>query len=297
MKEYFNFFIMKFLFISFLILFTIFTSSYGQSLNTDFLEKYDLIFDDPYKFLLNEGIDIDKNMIRLSNLKRIRKKPTGHCKGGIYCDSNKTIYYVKKCRIFNEFTGSQLMNLLVGTEATPVVKVIKNHKRMAAAIKIKSFKIEKKTNTYYKNILNEVELQIAMDFLGLVDRHPRNMGYVRVNSRTLLAARIDFDACFDFESKKGYTSKSNHLSLKHLHSSIKIYPKDEIINAIRKIVDIPDQKIVMIIFESWLTLSRSGSNFQLERFLELAQKLIERKNLFREVLENPNNPTYRLLHQ
>lgn len=283
--------------IIFFIPFTALISSYTQAFDNSFSEIYHFPNTDSYTFLLNQGINVDENILHLSELKRIKKKPTGNSKGGIYRDSDKTIYYVKQCRIFNEIICSRLMNLLVGTETTPIVKIIKNHKRMVASRKIESFRMERNFNTDHKTILNEVELQIAMDYLGVVDRHPKNMGYVRLNSHTLLASRVDFDSCFDFESKKGYTSKSDHLSLKHLHRSIKKYSKDEIVNAIRKIVEIPDEKIVMSIYQSWATLSRSDSKIKYERCFALAQKLIERKNVFREILENPNHPICHLLNK
>lgn len=269
---------------------------YGETIEKCFSKNYNFgECGDPYKFLLNQGIDIDKDIIHLSKLKRIKKKSTGHSKGGIYRDSHKNIYYVKKCRIFNEIVGSRLMNLIVGTETTPIVKPIKNHKNRVASTKIKSFKMEKSTYTHSKTILNEVLLRIAMDYLGLVDRHPRNMGFVRQNSKTLLAGRVDYDTCFDFESRKSYTSKTNHLSLKHLHRSIKKCPKDEIISALRKIIEIPNEQILMSIFQSWVLLSRSGTKTSYTQCFELAQKLLERKEVFRDALENPNSYTYNLL--
>ncbi|PWU04375.1 MAG: hypothetical protein C5B43_04680, partial [Verrucomicrobia bacterium] len=226
--------------------------------NDCFTSDNQFVCKDPYSFFKNEGIDIESNILHSSELRLKKKKPTGHSKGGIYKEKKQkhNVYYVKKCRIFNEITGSRLMNLIVGTESSPQVKVIKNKKRMIASKRLSSFRMQNQAHIGNKTILNEVELRVAMDFLGIVDRHPRNMGYRKLKSKQLVAARVDYDSCFDFESTKGYTSKTNHRNLKHIHNTIDDFPTDQIRNAMAKIVEIPDEKIVLSIFESWAIINR-----------------------------------------
>ncbi len=293
-----SFFFIKFPLVSLIFILFGIIDSCGENFDECFSQDYHFICNDPYAFLKEAGIDINQNTIRHEDLQLKKAKPTGHSKGGIYYDSDKEVYYLKKCKIFNEIVGSRLMNLLVGTQASPIVKAVQNKKKMVAVKKLKSFRMQREADTEGKKIVNEVKLQIAMDFLGLVDRHPRNLGYVRLNSKKLLAARVDYDTCFDFESTKhGYTSKTDHRSLKHLRSSIKKHPRDEIINAIREIVSIPDEKIVMCILESWTTLDHSGTKIKFQKCAELAKKLIERKKIFREALENPDSSIYKKLHK
>lgn len=246
---------------------------------------------DPYSFLHNAGIDINKDIIRLSDLQLFRKKTTNNLKG-VYTDSNKkTIYYIKQSNPVTELMGSRLMNLILGTRCTPIVKLVNDQKFTVASLELLNFKTQKKIDVVNKTIVGEAALVIAMDFIGLVDRHSRNMGYVALDPKTFLAARVDFDASFDFESNffGEHSLYTNHLNLKHLYSSINKYPRNEIINAMKKIINIPDEKIVMVIFQSWATLTHAGYILDLNLCLAFAQQLIERKNAFREAFNEKNS--------
>lgn len=300
----------KFLLLSFFFILFVTNYSQGETFNDCFSQNFNFTCEDPFAFLQQQGIDINQNIIEYDDLRLKKKKFTGHSRGGIYKDSDKNVYYVKKCKIFNEIVGSRLMNLFVGTQASPVVKAVKNKKKMVAVQKLKAFRMKKKAKPYGKKILSQVKLSVAMDLIGSVDRHDRNMGFVKLKRKDLpesqlqkkykkfyLAARVDYDACFDFKSTHGYTSKSDHRNLKHLRSTIKKYPADQVRTAIQEIVDVPDEKIVMAIVESWATLSRAGTKMPFEKCSELAYKLIERKKLFRDCLENPNSKLYSSLHK
>lgn len=266
-----------------------FIYSKEKSIN-DCLKKNNFTCGDPYTFLQDAGIDIDKDIIQLSDLQLFRKKTTINLKG-IYTNSSKTLHYIKQSNPVTELMGSRLMNLIVGTKCTPIVKLVNDQKFTVASLELPNFKTQKKIDITNKTILGEAILVIAMDFIGLVDRHSRNMGYVVLDSKTLLAARVDFDASFDFESDffGEHSLNTNYLNLKHLYSTINKYPRNEIISAMKKIINIPDEKIVMAIFQSWATLTHAGYILNLNHCLAFAQQLIERKHAFRDALKDKNS--------
>lgn len=237
----------------------------------------------PYEELLHKGIDIDQDIMQLSKLQLHKKKISNNLKG-IFIDSKKNLFYIKQSNPVTELMGSRLMNLMLGTKCTPIVKLINDQKFTVASLEVPNFKTRKETDLNNKTILGEVELAIAMDLIGLVDRHSRNMGYIILNSNTLISARVDCDACFDFESNLlgEHSLDTNYLSLKHLYASIKKYPKQDVLNALKKITSIDDKKIVMSIFQSWATLTRAGYNLKREDCLDIAYKLVERKRAFKK---------------
>lgn len=255
-------------------------------------KKNNFVCGDPFVFLKNYGINIDKDIIQLSNLQLYRKKTTNNLKG-IYIDSNNIIYYIKKANPITEFMGSRLMNLIVGTKCTPIVKIVSDQKFTVASIELLNFKTQKDQDITNKTILGETEINIAMDFIGLVDRHQGNMGFVKdfKDPEILRRARVDFDASFDFESNfiGEHSLGTNYLNLKHLRSSANRYPKNEVINAIKKIINIPDEKIIMVIFQAWATLTRAGYVLELNHCLAFAHQLIERKKAFLDVLKDKNS--------
>lgn len=277
------------------------THSYGKAINKCFAEKYNFSCGDPYTFLLKNGIDTDQDIIKISDLQLYKRKPAGNCHGGVYRDAQQTTYYIKKSSPFTEFIGSKLMNLILGTTCTPHVKLIRDKKYHTASLELPKYQTQKKVDTTNKNILGEADLAIAMDFIGLVDRNSRNMGYVILNSTTVLAARVDFDFSFDFESghlgEYSLPSTIDHLNLKHLYFSIQKYPKKQVIHAIKKVINIPDEELVFIFFQSWVTFTRAGYSLDLKPYLDLAYLLIERKNAFREALKNKNSVAYKLIEE
>lgn len=269
-------------------------------------ENYEFICEDPYAFLEKIGINITEDLIDFNDLTLIQEKPTGACKGGIYANIHdpSQIYFVKQANSFHEFMASRLMNLIVGTQATPIIKIIKNKSRTTASLKLPNFYMANKADFTNKTILGEILLIIAMDFLGLIDRHGRNQGYVTLNENTLLAARVDFDACFDFESTvtgiHQFPYKTSHLDLKHLFVTMQTYPKDQVEQAIKKIVDISDEQIIMIALQAWGVLSQTKSPRSLKKCLKLTKILIERKHAFKKALKSSSKKrlkeTFDLFH-
>jgi len=266
--------------------------THKQVFDKCFSQKYDFICEDKHEFLRKMGINIEEDLVDFNDLKLMKDKTYGACKGGIYVDKhdNSKVYFLKQANSFHEIFCSRLMNHIMGTKATPIVKIVKNKKRTTASLKLPNFTMTLKADLTNKRIKGEVLLAVAMDFLGLIDRHSRNNGYVTLNDNTVLAARVDFDACFDYESTvtgthQGIAKKRDHMDLKHLYVTMQTYPKDQVEDAIKQIVKIPDEKIVMIAFQTWAILSESKSPRSFKTCMKLAKKLIERKKAFKSVLK------------
>lgn len=257
-----------------------------------------------YPFLFEVTFDEKEDIIQLSSLELYKPKPKGGCSGGIYRESNH-IYYVKQSNPFTELTGGKLMNLIIGTLRTAKVKIIADKANHVASLQLQHFQTKKLFNDTYsymfKNVIGEVDLTIAMDFLGLVDRHDQNVGYIILPDLPPIAARIDFDTSFSFDQIRpshntDYNPDSNHLSLELLYYSIKKYPKNQIIDSIKKITEISDEQIIISIIESYATLSQLKET-EIEPFLILANRLIERKKLFSQAIESRNTPLYKALQK
>lgn len=282
----------KFLFSLFIIVFIGINNVFAALTAADkrFLQKYYDIYQDPFAYLQKQNINIEDDSIRLSELTLIKPKPTGASEGGVYSD-NKNIYFVKKCNAFHEMVGSKMVNTILGTKCSPIVKVVKDKPRTIASLALPNFQMHKDIDlSLYKKIKGEAELTIVLDYLGIVDRHSRNMGYVvQKKSKTLIAARVDFDASYDFESNvtgsKGYTTKTNHLDLKHLYISMQTYPRKQVKDIIKKIVNVPDEQIITIVLQSWAVLSQTPHPRSLETAVIVTRKLIERKKALKQLLK------------
>lgn len=279
----------------FLLFFTIVNCLFAGNFD-DYKNQYPLLFETPF----NEREDL----IELSTLELFKPKPKGGCTGGIYQKSNQ-IYYVKQSNPFTELLGAKLMNLIIGTERTPLIKIVTDQVNYVASLELPSFQTLKFYNEKYstdcKNTLGEVDLTIAMDLLGIVDRHNQNIGYIFLPHLPPIAARIDFDTSFSFDQIRPshntqYNPNSNHLSFELLYYSIKKYPKKQIINSIKKITQTSDEQIFLTIISSYLTLSQI-EELELEPFLSLANRLIERKKLFREAIENRHSSIYKAIQR
>lgn len=250
-------------------------------------------------FLQKRGIDVENDLLDFNDLQLTEGKTVGASKGGIYVhkEDPSQIYFVKQTKSqYKEFMVSRFMNLIVGTQASPIIKVIKNKSFTTASLKLQNFSMFEKSDITNKIVLGEVLLIVAMDWLGSIDRHARNIGYVQISDNVYLAARVDFDASFDYESVSTGTHQfqnTNHLDLKHLFITLQNYPQDEVDQAIRKIVEISDEQIISIAVQTWKVLSHTKSPKKLEKCLAAAKKLIERKRAFKKVLNNKmfDNPS------
>ncbi|PWU04372.1 MAG: hypothetical protein C5B43_04665 [Verrucomicrobia bacterium] len=254
------------------------------------LKKNTFICGDAYSYLLNIGTNIDKDILPLSSLKMYKQRAESKFKA-IYFDKYKNVYYVKEANPITEFMGSRLMNLILGRKVSPIVRIINDQKFTVASLELQNFKTQESTDLKHKSIIGQADLDFAMNFIGLVDRHSGNMGYVSLDSNTLLAARVDFDASFDFESSffRAHSLNTNYLNLKHLFISIEQYSKDETLSALKKIINLPDEKIVMVIFQCWATFVRAGYSLELKHCLAFANQLIERKHAIRDALKDKHS--------
>ncbi len=237
------------------------------------------------------------SVLKLSDLVEVGKKPTGYTQGGVYMDSNKVFYYVKDAQsVKNEIIGSRLMNLIFGTEQTPIVMLIEDHPEKIASRMIRGFTMKNafhnKQNFNTKNkkyiFKDDAALDIASSFLGLIDRHDRNTGYVEVAPQEVVSARADFDHSFAFNSSPvgipQLFEKNDPCNLLQFYYTFGKYPSKDIIPTLDRILAIPDQQLLMLIVESWVTLSHVKSHFSLEDSFNLANQLIDRKKAFKNAL-------------
>ncbi|PWU04373.1 MAG: hypothetical protein C5B43_04670 [Verrucomicrobia bacterium] len=286
-----------FLKLFFIFQFSCITLCYSESFSKCFPEKFSFICDNPNDFLLRSGVNIENNIIEQARLRLLEEKFDGGCHGGIY-QGNHNTYFIKRSNVFTEFIGSKLMNLIVGKTCTPTVRLVKDQVNCVASEKLRKFsnKKEFKKKVKRKHLSGEVDITIAMDYLGIVDRHSKNIGYVKLRKKKLLAARVDFDASFAFEirprANSTYKENSNHKNLNLLYLSMQTFPEHQVRSAIQKIVNIPDEKIILTVFECWATFNKLGYVISSESCFALAHKLIERKMAFKTVLDDPNSVTY-----
>ncbi|PWU06890.1 MAG: hypothetical protein C5B43_01130, partial [Verrucomicrobia bacterium] len=156
-----------------------------------FTKDYKFSCPDPNLFLQNMGIEINNNIIRMADLYRIDDKELGCHKGSFYADKNEIEYFVKPGKILREFIGGKLLNRIL-PQNSAIIKVIQDQKFMIASKRINNF-IRLKEIDFDENIklVDEVILDIAMDFLGIIDRSKRNMGCIPLNNNNYLAVRVD----------------------------------------------------------------------------------------------------------
>lgn len=258
-----------------------------------FSKNYDFTCTDPDDFLKKMGIDIEKNIIQMSDLHSTDDFKRGHHKGSFFADEEDNEYFVKKCGLFNEFMGSRLMNVIL-EENSPLIKIVKDRISTTAAEKLPKFVrkrdyIKKKESRRNKHtITDEVRLAIAMDYIGLCDRNDKNMGYRRLKPRTQFSAvRVDYDTSFRFGKNgrwSGIGVNIDYLDLSLLEISIKKFPRDQVIKALAKVVSTPDKEIIMAVVEGWATLRHIGYNLPLDTGFTFAKQMIERKKAFNKIL-------------
>lgn len=277
--------IIKIISLSAICTYTHFLHSNERSFHECFSEDYNFICKNPKEFLQRMNVDINQNILHMKKLHQTNKLKMGFSKGSFHADQNNIEYFVKECSLVHEFIGSRLMNLIVGTKCSPIVKLVKDKVNGIASTKLPNFVRKNAIDLENRKIIDEVTLTVVMDYIGLRDRNPKNMGYILLPSNDLQAARVDFDTSLRFKDHrwKGKHDECGHLNLKLLNESLKNFPKDQIINAIQRIVDVPDEKIVMTILECWATLDQVGHHIPFERAILFAQQLIERKNAFHKV--------------
>ncbi len=260
------------------------------------------------KFFSECNFDLSDNIMRLSDLKMVGKNEQDSDFSGTYMDSKKVFYFVNHVQsVKNEFIGSKLLNLIMGTETTSVAKLLKDQPKMIATRMVRGFvmgdKLDK-VNGCKKRLTGEIDLSIAMNFIGLIDCDKWNTGYVQVGHQNdeddrkldyteiYAAARIGYNHSFSFASnlKKLRAPQNDPLCLKQIWLNAKDDGESskEILSTMQRIVAIPDSQLVMTILECWAALSEIGESFKIEEAFDMASKLIDRKTAFKKTLDERN---------
>lgn len=249
----------------------------------------------PKEFFDGIGIKPKEYAMKFADLSFIQEKQgtikTGSVLAKIYMDANKVFYFVQTPKsLRNELVGSKLMNIILGSERTAQVKLLEDKPKMTAARMIKGFRIKDKAGIGDRKVVGAAELDIAMDFLGVINRKESNIGHVSLNDHTLTPARVDFSCSFQYEKKPTESCNSikndqDHLCLDQLYKTLDKYSTNEILPALENLIDISDEQIFVEVVRCKTALSRIGEGDELglrEAFV-LASNLIERKKLFKKV--------------
>lgn len=257
--------------------------------------EYGFYCGSPNEFFKEFNLKTTEYKMKFSDLTFVQENQgaikTGSTKANVYMDENKIYYFVQSPKsVKNELIGSKLMELILGARRTAIVKLLEDKPEKIAARMIKGFRIKNKYNLHDKKIVGSAELDLTMDFLGLIDRHfTENIGIVEIDSQTFTPARIDYSYSFQFEKRGSSSPKSideghDPLSLKQLYHTLEKYPLRQIIPALEKIIDVPDEQIFIEIVRCWTVLSKLNiESFSLIDATRLASKLIQRKTLFKRV--------------
>lgn len=260
-------------------------------------DLYSELLTDPYNFFKAIGVDLEKDIITLPKNPHLKKNRIGISRGAIYHISGQKIY-LKRSHPFTELMASRLMNLFIGTKYSPKVKTVRSETFTIASLHLPNFQSNNKLkkSKFRKSIRGKAKLAVAQALLGVVDQNNHNVGAIE-DQKTYYAARIDLDSSFDYTSKlKGsYNMGTDHLNLKHLYKAIKTFPENEVIDAIKSITAVSDEEIIMTILHAWALLNHTGYPLTIDPCLALAEQIIDRKNAFREAIENKNSPAYKLL--
>lgn len=213
-----------------------------------------------------------KQPFLLSSLKLVGEKPEGGAEGAIFKDSSGDIWFIKKAQSpITEFLGSKIMDLLIGP-LSPEVRLFVDAPNYIASKLLPGFVTKDSViiDPNHKPIVGEVELLIAMNLMGLGDRHEANLGYVEMDDR-LEAARVDFDDSFDFDWSDN-TPISKLLDSKTLELSME------------RIYNIPDEMILYVLGDAFNSLWEADIPVNYDKYSNLAFTLIFRKHALKELL-------------
>ncbi len=180
-----------------------------------------------------------------SSLQQIGGKFGGIRPGATYKDLSGETWFVKEGQApLKEYIGSRVMNLLVGPYS-PEVELIADKPGYTASRFISGFVpgtfVHRTERAKYKNkpLVGQAELDVAMDLMGLGDRHPGNQGYIDMGDR-LEAARVDFDEAFKFDDFEMQELKFSNA------------------DAVESIVNIPDEMILYVLGDAFQDIWDSG---------------------------------------
>lgn len=143
-------------------------------------------------------------------------------------------------------------------------------------------------------VTGDVELAIGIDFIGLGDRHDKNLGYVIRNSDSLfIAARIDYDHAFFFDANKSPRDPKELFlvkprSRKYFAETIINYGLEPCRKALELIAAVPDKQLEATVWKSlneYLAIN-SGEDSEIKKYIDLTAALLERKTMVSELIQH-----------
>lgn len=138
-----------------------------------------------------------KKFLKFSEFKFI--KGVSGAGSEVYSDKEGSIWFVKGGQSpFKEYLGYKLMNLLLGPWVSEVRLFSDTDSRIASKL-LEGFVVESQSRDWSKKtVVGEMRRDLAMELIGLFDRHTENLGYIDLGD-VVVAARIDFDDSFAFD--------------------------------------------------------------------------------------------------
>lgn len=195
----------------------------------------------------------DKTTLSLKDLRQVDIKYTGAANDDVFRDANELVWIVKSgfsnIKPVHEYIGGQILHYFY-SDQTPLLKIVSNeetlpcHELMIASRQIIGFEPESlRKPPSDQTLYGLADLKVAMDWIGLGDRHEGKQGYILKNGK-YVAARIDFNNSFD-ESKGFFDWTHPDLDMsKQLLKNIEQFSFAELELAIQRLVSIPDDVLV-----------------------------------------------------
>lgn len=247
------------------------TKSYSQE-NLDAQSYYNAALNGEFV-----NSETTKEPFLFSSLKRVGMQTeglsviSGGQLSGIYKDLNNDTWYVKSAlgSPANEYLCSKIMSLFIGP-FVPEIKLFFDQPKLTASKLLPNFIIERKSDPH-KPVVGALELELAMDLVGLTDRNSGNQGYIDLGD-TLQAARVDLDYSFKFTSIDKLYLNNSRLS--------KLTSEDleQGILTVERFMSVPDEQILYVLGEAYTDLLEAGCTLDQERLEPLGEKLISRRN-------------------
>lgn len=230
-------------------------------------------------------MSLDRGRLSLEGMKLVSKKSSGVSHGGVYRDRDGVVWFVKQGQNAEyEFLASVMMNVLFGNR-TPLVKLVDGRSGYTASRNILGF-MQKKGAPEKTVRYGEGALAVALDWLGVFDRHEANMGYI-VREDGLEATRVDYDASFDFRAiyETEDTDQDRPNFNGHLIGLIDAYGIEEVVGMLEVIRDLPEDVLIKLFDVSVAMLEENNFRVNAKSMDKILNHLIERKYKIGKLLE------------
>lgn len=271
----------------------------------EYMAEFRLYLDQTPAVNLNFSSEImlsDDSFLNFENLKLVSEKNSGSSGGGVYRDKDGAIWFLKSTKQAEyEFLGSVMINLLFG-DKTAKVKLVKNNDQNSVASK--NYVASKKLLGFIPEIsligseviYGDGALAVALDWIGITDRHKENMGYI-LTQKGLEATRIDYDASFSFFEEHSVMDRDDFLhdlDEDYLFELIARYSIEDCLFMFKTIRDLPDD-IVLKLFKRSLDVLQENNYKKLnsKKMDAMLAGLIARKKKMENLLQLlENDPKY-----